>query len=88
MADVTFGHNYPDVYVHGGGGTYGAMVGRYANCIANGTFELDGETYTLFINNAGKHSLHGGEFPFHKKFWTFKGVQVMDTACTFSNSNM
>ncbi len=27
VADVTFGHNDPDVYVHGGGGTYGAMVG-------------------------------------------------------------
>ena len=68
VSDVTYGHNDPDVYVHGGGGTYGAMVGRYANRIANGTFELDGETYSLFINNANKHSLHGGQLPFHKRF--------------------
>ncbi len=38
---------------------FGASVGRYANRIADGTFELDGEVITLDKND-GPNSLHGG----------------------------
>ena len=37
----------------------GALVGRVANRIKKGTFELNGQTYHLPINN-GPNSLHGG----------------------------
>ena len=40
-------------------GYLGALVGRVANRIGKGTFELNGETYHLPINN-GPNSLHGG----------------------------
>ena len=47
---------------------FGALVGRFANRIANGKFELDGRTYTLLQNN-GSNALHGGARGFDKVAW-------------------
>ena len=53
-------------------------VGRYANRIANGTFELDGVKYDLEKNNGGPnndlHHLHGGKYGFDQKFWNVEIV--------------
>ena len=38
---------------------FGAFIGRYANRIADATFDLDGKTYTLAKNPLG-HAIHGG----------------------------
>lgn len=46
----------------------GATVGRFANRIAKGKFELNGKTYKLNQNN-GHHHLHGGPKGFHQKIW-------------------
>ena len=48
----------------------GFIAGRCANRIANGTFELNGETYNVDKNEGGKHHLHGGSLGFGEVNWT------------------
>jgi len=72
-ADVVLGFDTIQEYVDKSP-YFGAVVGRYANRIAKGTFELDGETYTLAINN-DPNSLHGGTQGFDKHLWTAEEIQ-------------
>jgi len=47
---------------------FGSLVGRYANRIAGGNFELEGKAYHLVVNNGPNH-LHGGNNGFDKVIW-------------------
>lgn len=47
---------------------FGAAIGRYANRIVGGSFELDGVVYNTTINNAG-NTLHGGITGWQYKVW-------------------
>jgi aldose 1-epimerase len=47
----------------------GATIGRYANRIANGTFELDGNRFQLPTND-GANALHGGPAGFDRRNWS------------------
>lgn len=68
MADVVLGHDALEGYLPNPP-YFGAIVGRYANRIANGTFSLDGKTYTL-PKNDGPNTLHGGTTrTFDKVVW-------------------
>ncbi|HEY1367783.1 MAG TPA: aldose epimerase family protein [Gaiellaceae bacterium] len=74
LANVTLGFPTTEKYVETGNSPYfGALIGRYGNRIAGGTFVLDGVTYHLPLNN-GPNSLHGGTVGFDKKVWTVTGV--------------
>src|SRR5580658_9430896 len=76
-ADVVLGFDDLDGYVSNSNGPhgafFGALVGRYANRIAKGTFSLDGKTYHLPINNA-PNSLHGGPHGFNNVVWKAKEI--------------
>lgn len=65
--DVVLGHDTIEEYVKGD--CYlGATVGRFANRIKEGRFELNGEEYKLYINNGPNH-LHGGKKGFDRFIW-------------------
>lgn len=67
-ADVALGFDSLTGYLTGSP-YFGALVGRYANRIANGRFTLDGTTHELARNN-GPNSLHGGKRGWDKYVWS------------------
>lgn len=72
-ADIVLGYDDLGSYREG---TYylGCMVGRYANRIARGRFEIDGRRYALATNNGPNH-LHGGIKGFNKVVWEARPSQ-------------
>lgn len=66
--DVALGYSTLDEYVNGPKGFYGAVVGRYGNRIAKGSFSIGEKTYSLVKNN-GENHLHGGDKGFESVVW-------------------
>src|SRR3990167_8159976 len=67
LENIVLGFDTLEPYL--GGVPYdGAIIGRYANRIADALFTLDGIVYSLSKNNA-RNSLHGGVKGFDKCIW-------------------
>jgi aldose 1-epimerase len=59
---------------------FGAVIGRFANRIAQGRFLLDGVRYVL-AQNDGLNHLHGGWCGFGKTLWKSRHVNDSDFDC-------
>ena len=81
---VLLGFDRADMILRGG--SFGAVLGRYANRIAKGRFTLDGETYHLSVND-GENTLHGGKQAFAKRFWTLAARTATSATFTFVSAD-
>ncbi len=66
--NIVAGFNSIDEYIKSTEKYYSAVVGRYANRIANGKFTINDNAYELAVNNFPNH-LHGGIKGFHDVVW-------------------
>ena len=73
VADVVLGYKTLDGYLADKSSYMGSVVGRYGNRIAGGKFKLDGQTYTLPVNDK-VNTLHGGTDGFDRRNWTAKEI--------------
>lgn len=76
--DVVLGRSTIEDYLHNDG-YLGALIGRHANRIACGEFELNGVKYNAGVNE-GKNSLHGGNEGFDKKVWNADAIDGEEPA--------
>ena len=70
FVDVLLGYDDLDGFKNGTE-SHNAVIGRFANRIAGGKFEIDGKTFFL-DKNAGENCLHGGFTRFDKMQWNSK----------------
>lgn len=72
--DVVLGYNNIDSYINNKGERFlGAVVGPYANRIADGTYTIGEETYNFPKNNNGQ-TLHGGLKGLDMVVWDVESV--------------
>lgn len=84
MADVVLGFPTLEQYLTSKEKYFGAVIGRYGNRIAKGTFTIGDTTYTLVKNNGGNH-LHGGTKGFESKVWQTE--QIGDSILIFTRTS-
>lgn len=73
LVDVVLGCDHINQYLMPGAEYFGAIIGRYANRIANGLLVLGTDTFKLPKNNNG-NCLHGGPDGFHSKIWALESI--------------
>ncbi len=68
-------------------GYIGACIGRVANRIGGGRFELNGQTYNLAFNKPNLH-LHGGIEGFNKKVFDVRIDNEQSITCSYVSPHM
>lgn len=83
--DVVMGYDESESYLRDSATRHsymGAIVGRYANRIRNGTFTLDDNVYHIPKNSANRSTLHGGNTGYDQRNWTL--ASHTQSSITFS----
>src|SRR5665648_108767 len=89
IKEITLGFDNLQQYL-AGHSYFGAAIGRFANRIAKGVFQLDGVKYYLARNDNGLNHLHGGNKGFDKVFWqaeSFKDNTSTGVAFSYLSSD-
>lgn len=76
VADIVLGYDSLDGYVQDTA-YFGAVVGRFANRIARGRFNLEGVEYRVPCNDRG-NALHGGPEGFNRQVWSSRAIRSVD----------
>ena len=85
--DIVLGYDRERDYLLYSGDHLGATVGRCANRIGGGRFEINGETYQLTINNAF-NTLHSGQGDFSFRAFDVKEVKEDSVTLTIRDGDM
>lgn len=81
VADVVLGFDKLEDY-YGNGSFFGATIGPSANRIGNASFQIDGKTYQVDVND-GPNNLHSHkEQGYHKRVWDV--ADIGENSVTFS----
>ncbi|MBQ7344787.1 MAG: galactose mutarotase [Oscillospiraceae bacterium] len=81
--DVVLGYDTLEEYIcHDG--YLGATIGRFANRIAGGRFQLNGQSYDL-VTNDGKNHLHGGRQGFSHRVWSIAHCDTRSVTLSLSS---
>lgn len=70
MQDIVVGYDNATEYLTGPREYFGAVVGRYANRIKNGTFSIGKHTYHTPLDEDDRDTLHGGTLGYDLRNWT------------------
>jgi aldose 1-epimerase len=87
LDDVVLGYDRAETYAKNNSPYFGAIIGRYGNRIAKGTFSLGADTYRLATNDGPNH-LHGGVRGFDKVVWhgePFQDARGAGVAFTYTS---
>ncbi len=84
--DIVLGYENIDGYLKSKEKYYGAIIGRYANRIANGKFLLEGKEHSL--NSTGKTHSHGGKKGFSHVVWNASQIDEQTLELTYESPNM
>lgn len=87
LTDVVVGFAGVEAYQQSTEPYFGATIGRYGNRIAGGRFKLDGQEYSIFINNS-PNALHGGKKGFQDVVWDVRQVNSQTLEFSYLSKDM